>query len=254
MTKTCLITTSDDTYLKYTTPLINSCNSILGDKVDLMLRYVSTKPLDNHIRDKVDIVIEETNALCTKRTHFGGGFDSEHPRNTSSSIRDKLVSKRQLYCIHSKYMNCKLGFNMGYDRIIISDADTIIRRDILEHSGMSNECDMMMKKTVAGKRNGYKYPHVFEEGFFVIYNNINSNRFIDKILDGLDNETTQGTIHVDSDTILIGNLLHEEDYNYAELPEELKDETLRDSSYVWSGRGSSKTSSAYLREVERYTY
>jgi hypothetical protein len=249
--KTCVTVTCDNAYINYAIALLNSCKRNISGHVDVILRYVCEEsPPD--ILHCFDMLIEDNQPRCTTRKILGGGFDSMHSRNQTNSGTDKLVSEKQLYCTHSKYKNCLEAFDMGYNRVIVTDADTIIRRDITTHPIMGISYDIAMKKTNAFPSYGYTHQHVFEEGFFIINNTAASHQLMNRVVNKLDAEKKSNEIHMDSDTLLIGNEIHTGDYEYTELPEELKDEDCKDSSYVWSGRAGAKETQIYLQEVNAY--
>lgn len=251
--KTCLITGSDFNYIKYAKALIRSCKEH-APCIDTIYRYIAKEPTET-VEQYADEIIFDKCMLSEKRSIARGKFDIDHPKNKSNNILDRLISPKSLYCTHVKYSNCKYALMSGYDRVIVSDADTIIRGDVSRALDRDrfNSCDIAMKMTTSLVTNEYNFNVCYEEGFFVVNNTTRSNEFIDEILLQLKKQNQNNTIHVDSDTIIIGNILNKGDsINIVELPACLKDEKLNDKSLVWSGRGGAKDNIKFTTVVDRY--
>lgn len=251
--KTCLIVGSDINYIDYAEVLIKSCKEH-SPGVETIYRYINNT-YKKSLEDYADEVIFDKCMLSEKRSIVGGGFDINHPRNKSKNIIDRMVSPKRLYCTHVKYANCKYALACGYDRVIVSDADTIIRGDLLTALDKErfNNCDIVMKPTVSRRTHEYNFDSVYEEGFFVVNNTVRSNYFIDVVMSQLQKQNDNKTIHLDSDTIIIGNMLNtNKDIRLTELPVCLKDEKLNDKSIVWSGRAGAKDNYKYKNVMSQY--
>ena len=190
------------------------------------------------------------------RNIFAGGFDYCHPRNTSSNIRYKFISEKHLWCVHSKYKNCLDMLNRGYQRVIVSDADTIILKNIYTHPVMNEPYDMLMRISPHVNANTdivYKYETVFEEGFFIVRNTTHTRALMTSVCDNLENDVANKCVHIDSDTVHLGLALHStNDINVVTLPPEMKDELLNSESYVWSGRAGAKDNVVYKEMACKY--
>ena len=168
---------------------------------------------------------------------------------------DRMVSPKRLYCTHVKYANCKYALACGYDRVIISDADTIIRDNLMIalDKDRFNNCDIVMKPTTSLRTYEYNFDKVYEEGFFVVNNTEGGRYFIDEIIKQLSNHNENKTVHLDSDTIIIGNMLNtDKSIKLTELPTCLKDEKLNDKSIVWSGRAGAKVNYKFKNAMKPY--
>ncbi len=251
--KTCLIVASDLNYINYAEALIKSCKKHSPD-VETIYRYVNNT-YKKTLEDFADEVIFDRCTLSEKRSIIGGGFDINHPRNKSKNIMDRMISPKRLYCTHVKFSNCKYALSCGFERVIVSDADTIIRGDLLSalDKDRFNNCDIIMKPTQSQRTHEYNFDQVYEEGFFVVNNTVKSTRFIEDILSQLKKHNENKTIHLDSDTIIIGNMLNKDNnIKLTELPTCLKDEKLNDKSIVWSGRAGAKDNYKFKNVMSQY--
>jgi hypothetical protein len=255
MNKIVLCVASDINYQNNSIALINSVIKN-NHNIDVFYRFVDNCDLDHNFNNGRVTVLNDVKKLNTKKTYIVQGFDIAN--ETYKNISNRLVSEKLLYCVHAKYINVLEMIEKGYEYIIISDADMIVRKSLNGLIDEIKDYDILFKhgNTSNFFVNKFKLPNkiVFEEGFFIVKNNINTKEFFTKLVKTIEESKIAGTYHLDIDTFEVINLVNTlKNISVGELDYIYKDFYLKDESIVWSGQSGNKNSDKFKDEQSKYT-
>jgi len=239
--------TTDINYYKHAKVLIKSilCHN---SNIDISYKCVGFTP-DIEFHKSVKTYIDMT-PLSKKKTFLMKGVDIMHPR--MSSLRNRMCSEQMVYTVHDKYWHLLYLLQQGYEKIIITDADCIVRGDLTEifENLDGNDLSMQFHR---GSTPYIGNKVVLSEGFIVCRNNKTVELFFKRVTEELVKAKKENRYDIDTDTEVIV-LLHEQGIiKVKDLPIKYKDsKNLYNTSIVWSGQGATKSAPLYINEALKY--
>tara|TARA_Y100000361_G_scaffold9552_2_gene7692 strand:- start:3430 stop:4212 length:783 start_codon:yes stop_codon:yes gene_type:complete len=248
-------TSSNDDYFPHLLSLINS----FGENNDgtFLVRAVNmSKENINRLKSIPYVQIREDNLkLSRKKDILSRGVDGLHPR--MNSLRTRLCSEDHCYCAHSKFKNAAELLSEGFEKVLILDADTIIRKNIDPLFDMVDDCDLAIDFSKVGR--GCILPEgqlSFKEGLMLIKNTEICRIFFKKINLRLDQlrRSRSSLYDIDSDHVLMAHFFEKikNKIRIKKIPKTYKDTDFKDESHMWSGKGDRKTSSEKYVQLKNY--
>jgi len=239
--------TTDINYYKHAKVLIESILRHNSD-IDISYKCIGFTP-DIEFHKSIKTYIDMT-PLSRKKTFLMKGVDVLHPR--MSSLRNRMCSEQMLYTVHDKYWHLLYLLQQGYKKIIITDADCIVRGNITEIFESLGDSDISMQFH-RGSTPYIGNKVVLSEGFIVCQNNKNVEAFFKRVTEAIIKAKKDSVYDIDTDTEVIVRLHEQRIIKVRELPIKYKDsKDLSSTSIIWSGQGATKSFSRYIDEAVKY--
>lgn len=246
---------SNDAYFSHLLSLIISFGKN-NDGIFSVRAVNMSKENINRLKSIPYVRIKEDNSkLSRKKNILSRGVDGLHPR--MNSLRARLCSEDHCYCAHSKFKNAVELLNEGFEKVLILDADTIIRKKIDSLFDMVDDYDLAVDFSKVGP--GCIIPEgqlSFKEGLMLIKNTEICRGFFKKINLKLDQlRSSRSSLYdIDSDHILMAHFFEKikNEIRIKRIPSTYKDTDFKDESHMWSGKGDRKTSSKKYIQLKNY--
>ena len=198
-------------------------------------------------------IIPDNTPLNEKNTIVMRGLDRLHPR--MGSLRSRLVSEKQCYAAHSKFINAKYLLDRGDEYILIMDVDAIVRKDLSELIPLLDEFEFTAR--IERRNDGLFIPTnrtILCEGVMGMRNTSTMRWFFNSLVGTLNEARKSKCYDIDTDTIILSELFYKcsRTIKFGELPYEYKDPSFQSDSYVWSGQGFGRHDSKYIKEKQLY--
>lgn len=201
------------------------------------------------------IVLKDDPPLSSKKDILSRGVDGLHPR--MKSLRARLCSEEHCYCAHSKFKNAVELLDQGFERVLVLDADTIVRKKIDSIFLMVDDCDLAVEFSESQK--GCILPEgqtAFKEGLMMIKNTKICKDFFRKVSEKLEQSRISKSrlYDIDSDHILMAHFFEKIKHNIKvkKISKLYKDTDFKSESYMWSGKGDRKKKDKKYIELEDY--
>lgn len=249
-----VITTCDKKYIRYASVFTNSLYKF-NQGVELFVRAVNCyDECINALPNTVNVIRDDVQLSDTK-TRIAKGLDSSHHRMSSFSLHNRLYSAQTLYSTHSKFQNALYLLDRGYQKILVVDADAIINGSLDPLIQLLDKCELSMQIET---RNDGRFISVdrtiLKEGVMAMRNTTQVKNFYSEINKELTRLECQNICDIDSDTEVVSNIFHamRPKLQFANLPLTFKDNSLSESSIIWSGQGAVKLTDKFTNESKPY--
>ena len=155
-----------------------------------------------------------------------------------------------MYTAHDKYTHLVQLLEEGYDRIMIVDADMIIRGNLDKLFSVLDGCDLAMMRH--DNLNNFIKTSILSEGV-ILCNNCNDIRtFFKKVVSQIKQISATSAYDVDTDTEVIADIFNRSNISFTPLEKKYKDADLHDESIIWSGQGASKATDKFKSQMLLY--
>lgn len=240
---------TDYNYVKYLYPFLDSLINV-DIKADIFVRVVDfTEKQLYEIKSKYKNIniIEDYPLMSEKKTLLKTRdkviLNIVYKIKNILDIRKVLYSPRSFYTCHSRFLNIKELFKMGYQNVLSLDVDTIALKNFddvfdLNHDILTVKCEPTSKVT-----------DVFCNEGFLLFRNIEINKtYIDKIVNYIFTENNFTDWNADY------YALHEFKPNNIDihlLDQTYKDKKHSNESIMWSGDANNKYNEKFTLHLER---
>ena len=247
-----VITTCDKKYIRYASVFTNSLYKF-NQGIELFVRAVNCYDECVSVLPSNVSIIRDDIHLSDIKTRIAKGLDTNHPR--MNSFRSRLFSTRTLYSTHSKFQNAIYLLDKGYQKILVVDADAIINGSLDPLIQLLDKCELSMQiETENDGRFISTERVVLKEDVMAMRNTQRVNNFyldISKELERLENENI---CDIDSDTEVVSDTFHTHGSNlqFVNLPLTFNDNSLSESSIIWSGQGAVKFTDKFANESKSH--
>jgi hypothetical protein len=255
---------TDSDYVERTLSLLNSI-SINSPDVKVYLRAIdcsSSEILALRRAHKNLILSDEQVNKCTKRRFFRAGAVLSTNLMNTGPYKSRLLSERQCYVSNTRYQNILYCLQeLKEDIVIFLDADTIVRRNLLELTNFITQYDVLCNvgKEVPRYPNG----RCWECSCIIARNTPQSVDFFREVKLLTESNITDW----DSDQFAIENVYSTskislcedigfiEDLGWRVLTVDNWDNTTSiysPDTYIWPGSGEGKFTDEYCKEQKKY--
>jgi hypothetical protein len=245
-----IICSADEKYLDQFLSLANSIKQNVKN-YNLFFRFINENRCNHHIAGVQ--VISDNTPLNEKNTIVMRGLDRLHPR--MGTLRSRLVSEKQCYSAHSKFLNAKYLLDRGDDYILIMDVDAIVRSDLSEIITLLDQFEFLAR--IERRNDGLFIPvdrTILCEGVMAIRNTDMMKWFFNSIVHTFKSARKTKSYDIDTDTIILSELFHKcwRKIKFYELPFKYKDPSFQPDSCIWSGQGFGRLAAKYIKEKQLY--
>jgi hypothetical protein len=257
---------TDSNYVDQTLCLINSIKTN-SPSVKIHLRAIDCTAAElNALRESYDKLIleDEQINLSTKRKYFRAGAVLSTNLTNTGPHRARLLSERQCYVSNTRYRNILHCLTkLKEDIVVLLDADTIVRKNLLELTDFINKYDVLCN--VGNNVPRYPNNRCWECSCIIARNTVDSIAFFEKVktlTESKMNDWDSDQFAIEqsynpAELSLCEDISHIEDLSWRILTVENWDTISFEYSpdtYIWPGSGEAKFTRIYLNEQNKYRY
>lgn len=256
---------TDSDYIERTLCLLNSI-SINSPDVKVYLRAIDCSPSEllalENAHNNLILSDEQVNK-CTKRKFFRAGAVLSTNLMNTGPYKSRLLSERQCYVSNTRYRNILYCLQELQEEIVIFlDADTIVRRDLLELTDFIRKYDVLCNVGIEVPR--YPNGRCWECSCIIARNTSRTINFFEEVKQQTESNITDW----DSDQFAIENVYSNSKISLCEDISFIEDLGWRvltvdnwnnttsiysSDTYIWPGSGEGKFTKEYCKEQKKYT-